>query len=80
MSDHKAQNIQWQPIIEMAMVIFTTLGTTIALYLHTDSKIDLMNQNATLNRQENTQILLGIQAEIKDFHGKLCAIEERNKK
>ena len=25
-------------------------------------------------------ILQSIQAEIKDFHGRLCAIEERNKK
>lgn len=31
-------------------------------------------------RQETASILNAIQAEIKDFHGRLCAIEERNRK
>jgi len=34
--------------------------------------------------REDTRMILGmvdaIQKEIKDFHGRLCAIEERNKK
>lgn len=32
--------IQWQPIIELAILMFTTLGTTIPLYLHTQSKME----------------------------------------
>jgi hypothetical protein len=43
-------------------MIFGMLGTVVALYLHTDKKID------------------AIAAEMKDFHGKLCAIEEKSKK
>lgn len=59
MNDNK---IQWQPLIEMIIVLVTILGSTIPLYLHTSSQID------------------AIHAEIRDFHGRLCAIEERNKK
>jgi hypothetical protein len=53
--------IQWQPLIEMIIVLVTILGSTIPLYLHTDSKIEAM------------------MIEMKDFHGKLCSIEEKNK-
>ena len=41
-------------------------------FLHLDKKLDE-------NRKETTQIVSAIQAEIKDFHNRLCAIEERNK-
>jgi len=43
-------------------LVFVMFGTTIAMWLHTDKKIE------------------AIQKEMADFHGKLCAIEERNKK
>lgn len=69
----KNPKIQWQPIIELIVVLMTILGSTIPLYIHTDNKLD--------------KALQGIQGEIKamnqemkDFHGRLCAIEERNKK
>lgn len=45
--------------IALIVVVF---GSTIAVWMHTDKKIE------------------AIQTEIKDFHGRLCAIEERNKK
>jgi hypothetical protein len=66
MEDEKKElKIQWQPLIEMIIVLFTILGTTIPLYLHTDSKLE--------------SILKEMHSEMKDFHGRLCAIEERNK-
>ena len=65
----KDNAIQWQPIIELSIVLFTILGSTIPLYLHTDGKIDSMHQT-----------IQAIREDIKDFHGRLCAIEERNKK
>jgi glucose uptake protein GlcU len=43
-------------------LILIMFGTTVAIWLHTDKKIE------------------AIQNEMKDFHGRLCAIEERNKK
>lgn len=42
-------------------LILIMFGSTIAIWLHTDKKIE------------------AIQEEMKDFHGRLCAIEERNK-
>lgn len=63
----------WNEILTVFAVIATNLGTVIALYIQTDKKIDE-------HRRETTQILIGIQQEMKDFHGRLCAIEERNKK
>jgi len=59
-------NIQWQPLVELVVVLMTILGSTIPLYLHTDSKLE--------------SALKGIQEEMKDFHGRLCSIEERNRK
>ena len=64
--------MEWEQIITVFAVIATNLGTVITLYCQTDRKIDE-------HRKETTQILLGIQQEMKDFHGRLCAIEERNK-
>ena len=55
-------NIQWQPLIEMIIVLVTILGSTIPLYLHTSSQISAIHE------------------EMKDFHGRLCSIEERIKK
>jgi hypothetical protein len=63
------QVVQWQPIIELSIVLFTILGSTIPLYLHTDSKIDAIHQ--TVN---------AIQKEMSDFHARLCVIEDRNRK
>ncbi len=66
---NQERQIQWQPIIELSIVLFTILGSTIPLYLHTDSKIDAMHHTVDAIRED-----------IRDFHGRLCAIEERNKR
>lgn len=63
----------WNEVLTVFAVIATNLGTVFALYTINDKKIDE-------HRKETKQILLGIQQEIKDFHGRLCAIEERNKR
>lgn len=60
-----SQKIQWQPLVEMIVVLVTIIGSTIPLYMHIDNKTNLK--------------LDAIQAEIRDFHGRLCAIEERNR-
>jgi hypothetical protein len=64
--------MDWTQILTVFAVIATNLGTVITLYCQLDKKLDE-------HRRETTQILLGIQQEMKDFHGRLCAIEERNK-
>ena len=43
-TEKKDLNIQWQPLIEMIVVLMTILGSTIPLYLNTDSKIDAIRE------------------------------------
>jgi hypothetical protein len=67
------QRIQWQPLVELIVVLMTILGSTIPLYIHTDNKLaDAMSKiDCTLQ---------SIKDDMRDFHGRICAIEERNKK
>jgi hypothetical protein len=58
--------MDWTQVITVFAVIATNLTTVIVLYCHLDNKTNA--------------ILTGMQMEMKDFHGRLCAIEERNKK
>lgn len=64
--------------------VITILGGNMALflwatrqarsdYLHLDRKLEE-------NRRETQNLVKAIQEEIKDFHNRLCAIEERNRK
>lgn len=72
MSEHK-QRIQWQPLVELIVVLMTILGSTIPLYIHTDTKLE-----AAMSKIDCT--LQGIREDMRDFHGRLCSIEERNRK
>jgi len=56
----------WIPVIELAILAFTTLGTTITLFLHSESKTDEFRKQ--------------MYQETKEFHARLCSIEERNKR
>ena len=67
----------WIPLIELAVLAFTTLGTTITLYMHTENK---MEENRREIMTAMTSFHKEIRDEMKDFHGRLCAIEERNRK
>jgi hypothetical protein len=71
--------IQWIPVIELAVLAFTTLGTTITLYLHSDSKMDEFRKESLEFHKDIHAEIQGMREDIKDFHGRLCAIEERNK-
>lgn len=64
--------MNWEIIIAIFAVIITNLGTVVTLHIHLDKKLDE-------NRKETNDLLRAIQQEMKDFHGRLCAIEERNK-
>jgi len=54
-------------------IIGTNLGTTLALFLwaRSESKADWRHMDAQVS---------AIHSEMTDFHGRLCAIEERNKR
>lgn len=54
-------------------LILSMLSTVVSIWMNMDKKFEQ-------NRKETNEILKGIAQEMKDFHGRLCAIEERNKK
>lgn len=62
---HKENIMDWNQVLMIVgsniALIIVMFGTTVAMWLHTDKKIE------------------AIQQEMKDFHGRLCAIEERRK-
>lgn len=76
--------MHWDQILTVFAVIITNLGTVIGLYLHTDAKMENHRKDLETkideNRKETNAILEAIRQDIKEFHGKLCALEERNKK
>ena len=60
--------IEWIPVIELAVLAFTTLGTTITLFLHSDAKMDEFRIQSDSKMDEFRREWL---KETKDFHGKL---------
>ncbi len=64
--------MDWTQVLTVFAVIATNLGTIIALYCQMDRKLDE-------HRRDTNAILLSIQKEMSDFHGRLCSIEERAK-
>ncbi len=56
--------MDWTQVLTVFAVIATNLGTIISLYINLDKKLDEQ-------RKETNEILRAIQAEMKDFHGKL---------
>jgi uncharacterized membrane protein len=62
-----------------ANMVFTL---TLWLWNRSESRSDMKQiaQEASADRRDMLQLIRGIQEEIKDFHGRLCAIEEKNKR
>ena len=62
--------MDWMQVI---VIVFGNAAWTIPMWLwaRTESRAD---------QRQMMDIIQGIQIEMKDFHGRLCAIEERNKK
>ncbi len=72
-SQQSAREIQWQPLIEMIIVLVTILGSTIPLYLQNSNQIQAIQQDmkdfhGRLEKQD---------AEFKTFMMFYC--EERSK-
>ena len=90
----KGPDMSVEQVLTIFVVIATNLGTVLALYFQLDKKLEenrketntLLDQSkretsAILDqsRKETSAILEAIRQEMKDFHGRLCAIEERKK-
>jgi hypothetical protein len=69
--------MDWTEVLTVLMVVATNLTTVIVLHCHLDNKTD---KTLSSIRDEIKVFSDGIRQEMKDFHGRLCAIEERNKK
>lgn len=52
----------------------------IPLWLWNRSEANADRREAAADRRDILQLIRAIQEEIKDFHGRLCTIEERIKK
>lgn len=66
--------MEWYHVLGM---ILGNAGFIIPLFLwnRSESRSDFRHLESGVNAQLN-----GIREEIKDFHGRLCAIEEKNKR
>ena len=65
----------WASHIESIVIVITLFGG----YFMIDSKFDAMNSRFDSINSRFDQFLIAQHEESKDFHGRLCAIEERNK-
>ena len=63
--------------------VLTIVGANIGifLWLRSESSADRrqMQQESAADRRDILQLIREIKEEMKDFHGRLCAIEERRK-
>jgi len=60
-------------IITVFAIMATNIGTVLMLYFQLDRKLDE-------GRRDTQDIIRSIQEEMKDFHARLCVIEERGRK
>lgn len=68
--------MNWEQVFAM-ITANTALILTMFFWLRSESNSD--RREAANDRRDILNLIRGIQEEIKDFHGKLCQIEERNK-
>ena len=66
------QRVQWELIVSAGAIIATILGVVLPLFTHLDNKTEM--RLAKVDKQ-----IEAISQEMRDFHGRLCAIEERNR-
>lgn len=63
--------------------VFTIIGANIAIFfwLRTESNADRrqIQQEMSNDRRDLLQLIREIKDELKDFHGRMCSIEERKK-
>ena len=73
-------NIDWTIILTGLGTILAIVGVNVTLFSWLRSDIKEIKTEAAADRRDILNLIRGIQEEIKDFHGRLCSIEERNRK
>lgn len=71
--------MDWTIVITGIGSVIAIIGCNITLFAWLKADIALNRSESAADRRDILQLIRGIQEEIKDFHGRLCAIEERNK-
>ena len=56
------------------------LVSMIGMFAWLRSDIAVNRSEAAADRRQSMDLIIAIKEEMKDFHGRLCAIEERNRK
>lgn len=67
------ERFNWELMVSVLLIVGSIVGTTVPLYIHSSNQMESM-------RQSTESILREGQQEMKDFHARLCVIEERNRK
>jgi len=62
--------------IQFALLLISIVG----MFAWLRSDIALNRSESSADRRDLLSLMRQIQEEMKDFHGRLCAIEERNRK
>lgn len=68
--------MDWSQVIAIFAVIATNLTTVIVLFCHMDNKTDKL---ICAIRDDIKSFQMAMANESRDFHGRLCSIEERYK-
>ena len=66
------RKIFWEPIVGGAILLAGILGTMVPLYIHSDNRMEKLVEAIRQDVKE-------FHEEMKQFHGRMCAIEEKNK-
>jgi len=76
--------MDWMQVWVILMGFFSLIISIFGMFLilRAEAKASELNtQNLIKDSERNTQnLIIAIKDEIKDFHGRLCAIEENRKK
>lgn len=71
--------MEWIQFLIVVITIGSFLWMARSDYRHLDAKIDSMREFIHAMHKETSENLRGIREEMKDFHDRLCDIEERRK-
>ena len=70
-------------VLTLIGVAIANIGTTITLFIWSTNRSEENRKEASTfldeHRKETNRILESIHQEMKDFHGRLCAIEEKHR-
>ena len=69
--------LTWEPVLALIAANFTLI-IPLFLWNRSESRSDVRHMDAKL--ESTRELVRAIYDESKDFHARLCAIEERNKK